>query len=147
MKAAKLEWRILSDEEVAEHDRLWRYGPDLEGEAWRALFVNRCPGHDWYLHIDPDDGTWLHCRKCPAGVDDLCPDGQDLLTGEFEVYPGYVLGLRYGSVEVNGTDRGGWFTYGWRGPVTVDLHVEKYTSMDWIGTEYDVWIEVGKRDS
>jgi hypothetical protein len=143
----KIEWdgRLLTDEEVAEHDFLWRYGRDLEGEAWRSLFVHQCPGHDWYLHIDPDDGVWLTCRKCPAGVDDVYPDGIDMLTGEFEVFPGYVLGLQTGSVQVNGQESYGAFAYGWRGPVTVDLHVEKYTSMDWIGEEYDAWIEVDPR--
>jgi hypothetical protein len=141
----KITLRVLSDEEAAASEARWRWGRDLEGGAYRALFVHLCEqagGHDWYLHIDPDDGTWITCRHCPAGMDDVYPDGIDLLAGEFEVYPGYVLSLRSGGVLVNGQACYGAFTYGWRGPVTVDLHTEKYTSMDWIGYEYDAWIVV-----
>jgi hypothetical protein len=136
----------VEDSEEMPPWSLW--GWDLEGEAYRALFVRLCErdsGHDWFLAIDPDDGVTLGCRKCPAGVDDVYPDGIDLLTGEFEVYPGYVLSLRTGGVEVNGQESYGVFTYGWRGPVTVELHEEKYTSMDWIGYEYDAWIVVEAR--
>lgn len=149
----KLEWRILTDDEAAERDAVLRAHRAREGVqgAWHALAVHLCDkgqgGHLWYLHIDPDDGVWLTCRRCRAGVDDLYPDGIGMLTGEFEVFPGYVLGLRAGGVQVNGQESYGLFTYGWRGPVIVGLHVEKYTSMDWIGTEYDAWIEVEKRDA
>jgi hypothetical protein len=141
-----MEWRILLEEEANR----WPWVRDLEGDAWRALFVSLCAqagGHDWYLTIDPDDGVTLGCRKCPAYTDDVYPDGAGLLAGEFEVCPGYVLGLRYGGVEVNGTDYGGCFTYGWRGPVTVELHTERYYCPDFGACEYDVWIEVTKRDA
>jgi hypothetical protein len=145
-----MKWCILSDEEAAEYrSHSWQFWHDLEGEAYRLLFVHLCEqadGHDWYLDIAPnDDGITLGCRKCPAWVDDVYPDGIDMLTGEFEVYPGYVLRLRTGSVQVNGRESYGAFAYGWRGPVTVELHVEKYTGMDWIGEEYDAWIEVDPR--
>jgi hypothetical protein len=146
LRPLKLEWRVLSAEEVARDESYWRWGGDFEGHVWRDLFVSWCPEHDWFLTIDPDDGVYLKCGKCPAGVDDVYPDGIDLLVGEFEVYPGYVLSLRTGGVQVNGQECYGLFTYGWRGPVTVELHEEKYTSMDWIGYEYDAWIEVEPRD-
>ena len=147
MKAEKWTWRILSEEEAeqAEQDRRRWELEGLEGRAWRSLFVSRCLEHDWHLTIDPDDGVYLKCRKCPAWLDDVYPDGADLLTGDFEVYSGYVLSLHTGGVKVNGQETYGVFTYGWRGPVTVELHVEKYTSMDWIGYEYDAWIEVEPR--
>jgi hypothetical protein len=139
----KLKWVVLDEEEPEPE---WRFFGDLEGEAYRSLFVWLCEqrgGHDWYLEISPgDDGVTLGCRACPAWTDDVYPDGGDLLAGDFTVYPGYVLTLRTGSVQVNGQETYGLFTYGWRGPVTVRLHVEEYTNMDWIGTEYDVWIEV-----
>jgi hypothetical protein len=147
MRPAKLEWRILSEDEAEAADRFWRWGRDFEGQAWRDLFVSRCPEHDWRLTIDPDDGVYLKCQRCPAWLDDVYPDGIDLLTGDFEVFPGYVLSLQAGGVQVNGQESYGLFTYGWHGPVTVKLYTEKYTSMDWIGYEYDAWIEVGKRDS
>lgn len=125
------------------------WGWDLEGEAYRALFVHLCEqagDHDWFLEIGPGDGVTLGCLTCPAWVHDVYPDGIDLLVGEFEVYPGYVLSLNCGGVRVNGQESYGLFTYGWRGPVTVELHTEKYTSMDWIGYEYDAWIIVEARD-
>jgi hypothetical protein len=146
VKPLKLEWRVLTAGESEDADRFWRWGRDFEGQVWRSLFVSRCPEHDWYLTIDPDDGVYLKCLKCPAWLDDVYPDGIDLLTGEFEVCPGYVLGLQTGGVQVNGQECYGLYTYGWRGPVTVELHVEKYTSMDWIGYEYDAWIFVEARD-
>lgn len=148
---AKMEWRVLSDEESAASLARWRWGKDFEGEAWRSVIARLCEesgGHAWYLHIDPDDGVWVTCTRChAAGIDDVYPDGNDMLVGDFEVSPGYVLSLRCGDVEVNGKSCYGLFTYGWRGPVTLNLHVEKYTSMDWIGEEYDAWIEVEPRDA
>lgn len=142
----KLTWKILTGEELARAEEQWAYSSVLEKcRLWAVGMCQAAHGHDWYLEIDPYEGVYLSCRKCPAGVDDVYPDGQDMLTGEFEVYPGYVLGLRFADVEVNGEFCHGLFTYGWRGPVTVELHVEEYTSMDIIGAEYDAWIEVEAR--
>jgi hypothetical protein len=138
---------VPEDEEEMPPWSSW--GWDLEGEAYRALFVRLCEqdgGHDWYLEIDPDDGVTLSCRTCPASVDDVYPDGSGLLTGEFEVFPGYVLGLRLGDVEVNGQWVVGCFAYGWRGPVTVGVQVEKYYCPDYGSYEYDAWVIVEARD-
>lgn len=137
------DFRILTDAEMAEADeQRARWGAAETCRQWAVASCRMARGHDWYLDISPYDGVTLWCRKCPAGIDDVYPDGYELLTGEFEVFPGYVLCLRCADVEVNDKFTYGLFTYGWRGPVTVNLHVEKYTSMDWIGTEVDVWIEV-----
>lgn len=142
----KISFKTLMGEELAQAEEQWAYSSMAEKcRLWAVGMCRRARGHDWYLEIDPYEGVFLRCLMCPAGVDDVYPDGQELLTGEFAVYPGYVLGLRCGDVEVNGTWYPDGFTYGWRGPVTVNLHVEKYTSMDWIGTEYDVWVEVDPR--
>jgi hypothetical protein len=142
----KMVWdlRVLTDEEH-ERDEFWRTQMASE-EAWRRLEVQLCEderrGHNWWLDLDPsDDSITLRCLHCPAGIDDVCPDGHDLMIGEFEVCPDYVLSLNFSSVWVNGEDREG-FMFGWRGPVTVAVRTEKYTSMDWIGYEYDVWVEV-----
>lgn len=143
----KISLRLIEGEELARAEEQWAYSSMVEKcRLWAVSMCRVARGHDWYLEIDPDDGVYLGCRKCPADVNDVYPDGSDLLYGDFEVCPGYVLGLRTGGVEVNGRWRDGLFAYGWRGAVTVDLHVEKYTSMDWAGTEYDVWIEVAERD-
>jgi hypothetical protein len=136
----------ITGKELARAEELWACSSTAERcHLWAVDMCWRARGHDWYLEVDPDDGVSLYCRTCPADANDLYPDGTDLLGGDFEVYPGYVLSLRSGFVLVNGEDRDG-HVYGWCGPVTVRLYTEKYTSMDWIGYEYDAWIEVDPRD-
>lgn len=141
----KFTWKLLTEEELARAEEQWAYSSMLEKcRLWAVGMCRMARGHDWYLEIDPDDGVYLGCRMCPADVNDVYPDGIDMLAGEFEVYPGYVLSLHTGWVYVNGEHRDG-HAYGWRGPVTAELHVKKYTSMDIIGYEYDAWIEVDPR--
>lgn len=59
-------------------------------EAVRAIEVEACrqnAGHSWWLELEhPEDGARadLSCQHCPAGVDDLYPDGIDLIYGEFD---------------------------------------------------------------
>ncbi len=143
----KITLRILEGEELARAEEWWAYNSMVEKcRLWAVGMCRIVRGHDWYLEIDPDDGVSLYCRKCYADTNDLYPDGIDLLDGDFEVYPGYTLNLRSGSVFVNGEFRDG-HVYGWRGPVTAELYTKKYTSMDSIGYEYDAWIEVEPRDS
>jgi hypothetical protein len=144
----KIELRVLSEEEWAADEarhQVWLAQQEAladEHDQKVQLCVWARGGHTWHLDLDPsDDSITLRCLHCPAGIDDLCSDGHDLMVGEFEVYPGYVLSLHLGEVWVNDKPREG-FMFGWRGPVMAVLHVEKYTSMDWIGFEYDVWVEV-----
>jgi len=134
--------RILDDEEIAEQDAAW------ERRAWYealdCLLQEQCVddhgAHDWWLELDPDDGTTFHCLRCPADVDYIWPDGIDMLTGDFEVFPGYVLRLHTGSVQVNGCETYGLFTYGWRGHVTAQLVVER--GGYWNPEDIDAWIEL-----
>lgn len=138
----KIGLRLLTGEEMAAEDE-WRERFDLE-YAWHLWKVASCEergGHWWWLEIDPDDGVYLSCRYCPADVNDIYPDGIDLLAGQFEVYPGYVLTLRCGGVEVNGEWRAGLFAYGWRGAVTARLHIEEYRNY-FEPPEYDVYIDL-----
>jgi hypothetical protein len=142
----KIEWREITGAELARAEEQWAYSSMIERcRLWAVDMCRRARGHDWYLEIDPCEGVFLDCRKCPAGIDDLYPDGFDLMTGEFEVYPGYVLSLYFGSVHVNGTDYDG-FTYGWRGPVTARVEVVRYPSTPDHGEEWDAWVEVEARD-
>ena len=64
------------------------------GEAWRKWRVHSCAewngGHEWLLELivgpggdDLDRGIELCCRHCPAGIDDVYPDGHDLMGGQF----------------------------------------------------------------
>jgi hypothetical protein len=149
----KITLRLVPPEEEAEGQAAYDawYAEQLIADAWHRLEVQLCEderrGHNWHLDLDPFEGcATLRCLHCPADIDDLCPDGHDLMVGEFEVYPargadpGYVLSLNFGSVWVNGEDRQG-FTYGWRGPVTASVRVEKYGGY-WEPAEYDVWVDV-----
>lgn len=137
----KIEFRVLSDEETAEEERQWQ-ARLLEG-AWHFWQVQSCEergGHWWWLELDPDDGIYLHCLHCPASVDDVYPDGGDLMFGEFEVFTGYKLSLGFGSVLVNGREDT-WYAHGWSGPVTVSLRIEEYRSY-WEGSEWDISIDL-----
>jgi hypothetical protein len=96
--------------------------------------------HDWWLELDPDDGTDFHCLRCFASVDYIWPDGIDLLTGEFEVFKGYVLSLNCGSVQVNRRESLGLFDHRWSGRVTAQLVVER--GGYWAPDDIDAWIEL-----
>lgn len=143
----KITFELLTGEELARAEEQWAYSSTIEKcRLWAVAMCRMARGHDWYLDIDPDDGVSLYCRKCPAGVDDLYPDGIDLLTGEFEVHPGYVLSLCTGSVHVNGKDTGVLGpALGWRGPVTARVEVICYPSTPDHGEEWDAWIELEAR--
>jgi hypothetical protein len=154
-----LDWTVASctDAEWYETHR-WENLPEAEraeltAGAWNRWAVASCAergGHWWHLDIDPDEGVFFGCQYCPADADTLVPDGYDLLTGTFEVTPGYRLTLDMGDVIVgdrwkdrhratweNGLD----ITYGWRGPVTASIRVEKYGG-HFEPEEYDVWIDL-----
>jgi hypothetical protein len=60
------------------------------GEAQRQAEVKACAdarGHVWWLELEhPEDGAGvdLSCEFCPAGIDDLYPDGIDLISGDLD---------------------------------------------------------------
>lgn len=116
-------------------------------DAWAAWEIACCEercGHRWWLDIHPGDGTdgvsvELRCQHCPAGPDDIFPDGQEVLCGRFPVMAGYILHVDYGTVWLNG-DR--WrgspdrFTYGWRGPVTAEFRENGWYDYEY-GPQWD----------
>lgn len=64
----------------------WRLMPcDWEPEAEPAWVqeqrdeVKACPGHLWQLTVEDCNVVYLTCELCPADVDDLCPDGHELI--------------------------------------------------------------------
>jgi len=143
------EWREAHRwENLPAAQRAW-----LTSEAWNRWAIASCAergGHWWFLDIDPGEGVSFGCQHCPANADTLVPDGHELLAGTFEVTPGYRLTLDMGDVIVgdrredrhratweNGLD----ITYGWKGPVTAAVRVEKYGG-HFEPEEYDVWIDL-----
>lgn len=85
----KVQFRVLSAEEVAEYHRLAELDHAVERE--RKALVDACKaskyGHDWWLDLDhPEDDTFvsLRCSWCPAGVDDVYPDGWQMIFLEHE---------------------------------------------------------------
>lgn len=57
-------------------------------DRWRKeSCIERNRGHLWELELDhPEDGSGvtLWCSYCSAGVDDVYPDGQDLIDCDLE---------------------------------------------------------------
>ncbi len=147
----KLTLRMLTDQEMADEDA-YRAREALAW-AWRRWELASCEergGHWWFLDISPDDGIWLSCTGCGADVNDLIPDGFDLMTGTFKVMEGYELTLDMGDVIVNERyqDRNGYWTfgglnitYGWKGPVTASIRTEVYRNWEY-PDEYDSWIDL-----
>lgn len=103
--------------------------------AWHRWELESCierhGEHLWELETDPEmlDGTFdLSCSYCPAGADDLYPDGLEFTYGEVDGFPieqGKHLSPRL-----------------FCGPVKVELIVKHYPANPSHGDEYDVWIEV-----
>jgi hypothetical protein len=74
--------RILPDDEAARYAEAAAVYP--LAEQWRLRLVKACR-HEWEIELeDPDDGAGVHlyCVLCPAGIDDLYPDGQDLMCSD-----------------------------------------------------------------
>lgn len=141
---SKIALRVLTEDEMAESDRYWRAAG--VAHAWHLWELASCierGGHWWYLDISPwGDGAYLACTGCGADVDDIYPDGYDLMGGDFYVSPNYTLSLDCGDVLVNGVrvDED-LLIFGWRGPVTAELRVEKYGGHI-TPVEYDVFIDL-----
>jgi hypothetical protein len=110
-------------------------------EAWRQGEMHSCVerhgGHLWVLSGEAPaeewDGVELGCSYCCAGVDDLIPDGCDLIFGDLN------------GVEIRSGrhDSGGEFEI----PVKVKLDFdEHFNPHEMIYPEYDAWIVVEPRD-
>lgn len=147
----KLTLRMLTDQEMADEDACRHL--ESVAWAWHQWELHSCMergGHWWLLDINPWDGVWLSCTYCGADVNDLIPDGFDLMCGTFKVMKDYELTLDMGDVIVNQRyqDRGNYWAceglnivYGWKGPVTASIRVEKHGGWEY-DVEYDWWIDL-----
>lgn len=107
--------------------------------AWRQWEIECCVesngSHAWELELEhPDDGSGvqLGCAHCPAGVDDLFPDGHDLISVDL---PGIVVEYgRHSSAEPLIV------------PVTAEVWTTRHFSLDY-GYDYDAGIELTQAGS
>lgn len=101
------------------------------GEAWRQWEVYSCTergGHWFWLEVDTEACIELSCRACRWTLDDLYPDGIELLYAELR--PGLVI--ENGSVSLKSDP-----AYGWKGPVRLALDEVHYRGWD-MPDEWDV---------
>jgi len=123
-------WDSFSEEHKAQAT-IW---------AWDQWIIASCAernrGHAWWLDWDQEDGLWLHCRHCPAGVDELYPDGQDLIFGELPLLSGQTLNISGGGVDLNAP------VQSYSGPVRARVQEENHYSWEYGAYEYDAWVLV-----
>jgi hypothetical protein len=109
-------------------------------EAWERWVIASCAernsGHWWWLDWDEADGLHLSCQHCPAGVDELYPDGQDVLFGELPAAHGLVLRIDSGSVPLDTR------VLSWSGPVLARVETEYHRGGPWGGPEQSAWVVV-----
>lgn len=112
------------------------------GLAWDRWIMSSCVesngGHAWWLDIDPEDGLDLHCRHCPAGMDEIYPDGNDLVYAELPLPDGTKLVLDCGMLPLEGPQA----EAEWHGPVKAWVESEKHYSWEYGAYEYDAWVIV-----
>jgi hypothetical protein len=127
---ASRRWENLSPAEQArETDWAW--------DRWR---ISSCAewhgGHSWWLDWDEDDGLHLVCLHCPADVNELYPDGTDVLGAELPLPDGQVLVIDGGATALDAP------VQEWHGPVRARVETAYYPGGPWGGPEWDAWIVV-----
>jgi hypothetical protein len=133
-----------TDEEwysVRRWDSLTPEQQDWEtAEAWERWVITSCAerngGHSWWLEWAEEDGLHLGCQHCPAGVDELYPDGQDVIFGELPAAHGLTLTIDSGSVPLDTR------VLSWSGPVLARVETEKHYSWEYGGWERNAWVVV-----
>lgn len=123
------EFRLLTDEEVAQADLL--YQQSLAEYQEHKRLVDACGEHDWELLLELDDeiggAAQLQCTRCPAGVDDVLPDGQEFIYLETDEGVEVEAG-RHKLTE----------------PAVVPVTVEVWSSKSWTdyGWDYDAGLDI-----
>lgn len=99
----------------------------------------RPDGHAWTVQGEREERPWLECADCPAVGGDVYPDIIDLLDGQTLELVGRTVVFG----EELPDDDSSVFTI----PVHVDVETSERTSLDWIGIEYDVEIQISDRET
>lgn len=132
-----IEFRLLSEEEVAAENARWEIedAAEVERQRVRDACVAEHGSHDWELELEDPDGDErgsfsLRCTRCPAGVDDVYPDGQEMIWCEVDGEEMVRDGWHYSSV-----------------PLVVPVDVDLWTGSHWTdyGMEYDVELNITQR--
>lgn len=141
----KIDWSLMAWEPVQRPEAWENKSPEQRAEetawAWDQWIIASCAerngGHRWWLDWDEEDGLWLHCQYCLAGVDELYPDGQDLIECMLPV-PGSEkpLVISGGSADLDAP------VHEWHGLVKAEVWEEKYYSWEYGAYEYNAGIIV-----
>jgi hypothetical protein len=67
---ANLNW-ITWPDNYAPPEPEWLQGMERE--------IKNCPGHLWALRLEDEGTVQFNCERCPAGIDDLYPDGHEMI--------------------------------------------------------------------
>jgi hypothetical protein len=68
-------WTLAEETDPAARWKVLK--PDFVAEAEKAIAT--CAGHLWELTLEDCGVVDLGCERCPASVDDLYPDGQEMI--------------------------------------------------------------------
>lgn len=147
----KIDWSLMAwevrdytDEQWLEDHRWEDKSPEQRAAetawAWDQWVIVSCAernrGHQWWLDWDEEDGLWLHCQYCPAGVDELYPDGQDLIECMLPANGPKPLIISGGTADLDAP------VHEWHGPVKAEVWEEKYYSWEYGAYEYNAGIIV-----
>lgn len=142
----KIDWPAM-DWEYVERPERWedKSAAQRAGEtdwAWYRWVIASCEertgGHRWWLDWDAEDGLDLHCQYCPAGIDELYPDGNDVLFADLPLLFGKTLKIEYGSLPLDADPP----CQSWSGPVRAWVETEYHPGGPWGGPEWDAWVIV-----
>jgi hypothetical protein len=124
-------WQDKSPEQQ-EYETGWAW------DQWAAASCAERGGHWWHLDWSAEDGLDLQCLHCPAGINELYPDGGDVLFAELPLLFGKVLRIEYGDIPL-GTEPPCRY---WSGAVRAWVESEYHRGGLWGPEEWDAWVVV-----
>lgn len=132
---ASLEWEVVDEP-------FDFFSFDLTQDAWRQWEMYSCVerhgDHLWMAELShPEDcsGVCVYCSYCPAGIDDVFPDGTEFACGKLG-----SITIEEGKHDCDDP------RLPFEVPVNLKIEVFKYTSMNSISPETDIEITLSPRD-